>query len=139
MSHARSGASRLLAVLLPANMLWVFFACTLQCMAVGEAGCVERVREDVCCQSESACAVEGEAACEVELSPGRADRCAIVAVERGVLGAGEYRPRPVASAAAPPAFGPAAVEPAEEARAPHPLAHAPPRIRPLDRLPTLLI
>jgi len=45
----RNPSSRLIALTLPAAMLWVFFACALACVAVGESGC-EETEPLACCR-----------------------------------------------------------------------------------------
>lgn len=131
MLRVRFGTARLLAVLLPANLLWVFLACTLQCGWAAEAACHEREGSDDCC------ATGAKASCEaVELTPGP-ERCSIVVV-RAVLPTGEPRACMVPLGA--PAV--AAIHLVGDARDTGVVmrrAHAPPRARPLDRLPALRI
>jgi hypothetical protein len=118
---------------LPASLVWVFFACTLQCMAATGPACLENERGISCCAAET------EALCEADELSGTHDGCTIV-VERGVLAASGQRQRAVLVGPTLVAFfGLAVVAPASEPRRFAPLGHGPPRARPLDRLPTLLI
>jgi hypothetical protein len=133
MLRFRSGTAKLLALILPASLVWVFFACTIQCMAAAGPGCLEHELGDSCC------AAEAEAPCEAEELSNAHEGCGLV-VERGVLAANGQRQRADLLDATPAAFfGLAVVAPASEPRCSAPLAHGPPRPRPLDRLPTLLI
>jgi hypothetical protein len=133
MRRSRIGTVRLLALMLPANLVWVFFACALECLGASDPACLEHERGEACC------AAGPEAPCEAEeLSDAHDDECTIV-VERGVLGAGGQRQRMALLDATPAFFGGGGVGPGVESRRFAPLAHGPPRSRPLDRLPILRI
>jgi hypothetical protein len=135
MLRTRFRTVRLLALLLPATMLWVFVACTLQCVAAAELACREHVRDEIsCCRAEIAERCEaGEA-----ISSSNVDACAVGAAERGILTGGDYRPRVAERATAPESIFEDALASGLHI-ASWPVAHAPPGPRPLDRLPTLLI
>jgi hypothetical protein len=131
MRRSRSGTSRLLAALLPVTLVWVFFACTLQCAMAAEPGCLDHEGVGACCPTVP------DAPCEaVELSDAP-EGCTIV-VERAVLRAGETRLR-LPSLDATPAIPGLVVESTRETRSLLPHGHSLPRPPPLDRLPTLQI
>jgi hypothetical protein len=127
---------RLLAVVLPVNMLWVCFACTLQCLALAEASRLGRQDAEAAC-----CRAEADAACEAELAVSdRADhRCPINPAQLGVVSSSDDRVRQTVVGTVVPAT----LLTLEPGRAPFDWVAAsakpPPLPPPLDRLPLLLI
>ena len=110
-------------------MLWVFLACALECVAA--AGAYDGA--DACCEP-----VAGECSAP-EMGGAEAHSCLLVPVDPVVLGSGGAMPtREAAPAGLPALAGDRAVvgqAPDVQPRS----AGPPPRGRPLDRLPVLLI
>jgi hypothetical protein len=124
---------RALAVTLPTNLLWVFLACALQCAAASELSCVGNVREaSVCCEVRS-----DEARGSTELGDAESTTCRIVAGQPAVL---TRTQQGIDGASVVPAIQDATLDNRERpGRDVIPRSTSPPRPRPLERLPVLLI
>ena len=126
-------ATTLLATFIPANMVWVFLACAVQCVAAAGPSC--GVDEpDACCQSLVANACPGFA-----MSDDKAYSCLIVPREPALKidrKASPDEPRAVVSGVAVCGGGLASgARAAVSDCGPDP----PPKQRPLDRLPILRV
>ena len=126
----RSRTVKALAILLPVNMLVVFFACASLCLAA----CGEHEREtSACCRSGAADSCAG-----TTLESSETSSCQLVPVDPAVLSDGKLRVGTVLVSALPASIAVAAVTPHVNSIVPR-AAGPPARERPLDRLPVLLI
>lgn len=134
MLSGRRRSLKTLALLLPANMLWVVVACTIQCIAASEIACAHEPEPAATC-----CAADETERSATDLEDVDSLGCRISSNELAVLSNGSpqrggvHDPAVVSARVLLPSASAAARDVPPRSAGPPPLG------RPLDRIPVLLI
>lgn len=130
---ARRHAVAVLATFIPANMVWVFFACALQCVAAAGTACGPD-ESDSCCRP---LVVESHA--NASMSVTGTDTCLIVPGEPAVTTGRKSPAEGMRVGAVGYAVDAEAIASGARSIVPENAPDPPPKRRPFDRLPILRV